>query len=627
MNKGFFILLIATSILLLLSAISVQAVGAQQSRFYTTEAVDISNKNETFSFQCPGQTFVSFSLMFVDSVSKHGGWTRNDLEVLRGAKLAIRKIHDSMPIDGTLPRYDEKGFERREQLIKQHGAAKGSRIFANEWMKPHLKAGKIVSLEKQRMEVWKVIKSLQGKLSRFDQFKAAFLIAIANRIGLIEMLADPTVAAELGLKSNEIEKIRKSCKLAAQSWNQKLTATKLAESKHVWNVLNKNQQQTYLRLLGKTERAFLEVHTKTGVENLVGEWRGNAIDKVVDYYDAADIMFRSQTVNKIVNHVNQGLGFQLSKEELEQVTRLLRQAESGQRAKFQTKDAHHAWLKFRINKLDALEKYFKQKKGDSHEKLIQLIENLRKEVSIFRQGNEPKLVDLRPKEPMIFYLVEHEKLDDSADRLTIFGKRNAIPKDNYFPLLLRDPYPKNVFPNRPVDEDDLFHQQSIKLRKLASEWAKERRHERDYSRLVQINNRYLMKTKEVMLPHQYGETFRYFFQKAGFIAMFHYYDVAKKFRMSDLQRIKLRETASQAAINLEMADRILKEAVLATVFSNMPNNVKSNFQKLTRCSQAEWFQLHVPSRNEKQFYSELNSTGKNFRGIRLYKNPFDTGER
>ncbi len=565
------------------------------------------------------QSFVAFALMFTDSMRKSnqfGESTRSDLQIV--AKKMVQ-LYNTMPTFQQIfrPRSPDPDYELKKSLQKEFGWNEGVRRFSKIRLEKFIKDGKIVSLKGQQRAVWKIIDETLVDKPEHRRFRALFLKAILiKKTGITKFFDDVAIARQLGLSQKDVESIQHAAKQLGIQYQKDIKSFKLQNAKMVWNVLDANQQQKFLRLLGRTEKVFLDIHTRARIRSLVLEWRGAIIDQFKIYYDGSDALQYSPLTVKVSKGIYKK-GFRLTETDVSELEKLVDRGIKGVRMRFDSKKEHEKWYEARNEKLHQLLKYFSDNNSHARSKQISgKLKNLQKELAKFRRGSKATIADLRSDEPMIYYLVEHQKLSDDSTGLSIHGDRNTLPRENYFPFLVKNPYPKTVYPNRPVNKDDGFHQQALKTEELHKRWIAARSNVYGFSERVKVNNRFLRETKKLMLPHQYGQTFEWFFGSAGFQAMFHYHDVAKDFRMDQSQLNRLRKTTAKAAEDLEKEDRKLRTNAIQGVLKSIPKPALRKIQEQFDLTTDELVELLVPILHEPRLIADFSMKYRAFSEFR-----------
>jgi hypothetical protein len=601
--------------------LSLQSTAAQNIR-----PINVKDTNGIGLRNWHGTSFVAFSIQFVEAVLKHREWEESDQIQLSKSSTQLRQIFDSMPI-GELPRYGTYAYKRRERLMREHGNIEGSETYWKEWRELQTRSGKIVTLKAQQEAVWKIFKGLEGKISEFEEFEKAFILAIASRTGPVEFFSDAGLVQILGTTNKQDKGFRQAAIVAGQKYDTEIAKAKKEEFAKIWNCLQKSQQEKFLRLLGNTERVLFEIYNDITVAGLIDEWRGRAIDDVFYLFDGSDLLIHSTTFKALQNRFY-SQNFKPTNAQINQLRKHTDEAIAAKRMRFANKTHHQSWFKHRKQTLAPLISYLdRNKSNEAAKKLASSLEKLIDEMEVYRHGKSTELVELRSREPMIYYLTELQRLDDSYSPPKHppykSGRMGNLSMDNYLPFIAKNPYPKAIYPKRPIDKNDAFHQQALKLGSLQRRWNAERQNTRGHSNLVALNNRYLTETKKLMLPSQYGETFNLFFRKVRFLAMFYYHDVAKDFGISEIQRNRMREIAGQSADRIEAIDKKLRRTALSNLLSSLPETTKKSLNTKLDMTEKELTDFWLLSRNEIRLRYELRGdAGVPFSSTRQYKSPY-----
>ena len=591
-------------------------------------SIKLDKPSEILGQRIESYNVVQMALKVINAVKKDTSLSQLEKSTLKKSESALLKVFlEKIPSRKDVRIFNQRHAEKRTAFITKYGDFEGNQQFAQLMRKEFEKQGMLVNVRQQWDAVVEIIDSMKSDFSRYQELKSVFNLAFAIcKKNPIALITDPVVAREIQLSENDLKKVIASSKKLSQDLNKKILKEKQLAFSQIWNVLDERQQQKFLRLYGKTERVFKLENANRTTKSLVQEWEGIAWNKTVFYpVDRVDELISHKVTQKLTkNFASKKIS--VSGQEISELEKLISDAANSRRPKFPNRQAFEFWLDQRKSKILNLQNYVKRHSAqfESPERMGEKLSELLKSMSEFREG-KTTLSDMRTNKPMIYYLVEHDKLNDNFDKNNFRPtERQKYCDSNLFPFFLTNPYPKTLFPNKKVSPEDYFHQQSITLEKLNEKWAKELALEKGYSGRIEINNRYLVETRKHLLPHQLGILFEKFFDNAGLIGMFEFHDVMVDFGMSEMQRNSLRDTSKKMASRLKRKDRELKGNAIEKLFSVLPPKSSRLLFKSLGTTKNELVNYYVKNIGDKKLvdYLDLKESPYNhFEAMRYWDDP------
>ena len=567
-------------------------------------------------------TFVVHAMIFVDSVALHESCGDHDREILNDALQQLEKIHESMPLFQELfgSKLDAQLIARRAELKAKHGWVEGIRLFSDEQIRRQLELGNVVKVDQQQQRVWKIIDSLDGMISDFDQFKSGLLLSILGTSGPVAFFDDVYVRSQLGLDDEQYRAFIVSAGESFQTYETELRQSKHEAVSTTWNELTDFQKNRLCRLLGKTEHAFLTTYEELPKARVLRDLRG---DVQFEFENISASRLNQFWVEEPLKMFQYRRKQQFTDAELKLLSGKLERLLENSPVCFVNEQIHEQWFRRQQQRFDPLIRYLEEDERPDGKAASKNLKSLRKKVSIYHQC--PAVESMRSDIPMIYFLHEFDKLDDSPYHGTWYQmyEGQGIAGDNYLPFIQNNPYPgENVSKDALVD-------QFAATEELRQRWAFARSKAKSYSDLIAINNDFLRQTKETMLPFQYGATFEQFFWRRGLVAFFKHWEVAEDFRMSDLQRKHLSAEGIKSAMRFEIRFDAIRRNAVESVYSKMNAAQNRKLENALGIDHETLITLTLEAFDEQRFTKALatSASDKHFSGIRMYEHPYSTGMR
>ena len=426
---------------------------------------------------------------------------------------------------------------------------------------------------KQREIVWNAFDSVKENLSWHAKLESRFRLRLLS-YDLGGIVFDLNTLKALGFKKSEVDVLLSNLKEIRRQYEEEMNSAKLSAIQSMWSSLTNRQQLKFLSLLGLTEKAFIKFQSSFGLYQLrkdySGALRGTLSRKILanpirhTLLDSGKLLEISKFELKKKKAISNGDANAL----LQLVNRLKLFPEIG---KFPNKHSHANFLKQFDLKilplLNHLEVYPTKQSVALHKELT----DLREQINGFEEPSQ-LMEDLKiPK--MIYSLSVHKELETKIeldDVLWQYMSDDQVDPENYFPFR----------PDRSIlgdDSDDAVKKQVRELTKLEDDWFQEHGKTMTLKQRIILNNKYLTRTKRLLLPSQQSYLFRRFFCRLGLLMTFHHPTVAKDFKVSRSQQQRMRLVGLKASEKLNKSAKDIRRTYVEKFFNLLEKNGKSKF--------------------------------------------------